>query len=99
MKNVQGDQAPAKRQKNVEKIRELVHEDRSRTIHELADMDGISYTVCQAILTENLNMHRTAAKFVPRLLTNVPKQLGVNLCLEQREKANEDPTFIFSLGS
>jgi hypothetical protein len=32
--------------KNVEKIRELIHEDHRQTIHELADTDGISYGVC-----------------------------------------------------
>jgi hypothetical protein len=41
---------------NVEKIRELINEDHHQTIHELADTDGISYGVCQEILTENLNM-------------------------------------------
>jgi hypothetical protein len=41
---------------NVEKIRELIHEDRRQTIHELADTTAISYGVCQEILTENLNM-------------------------------------------
>jgi hypothetical protein len=45
---------------NVEKIRELIHEDCHRTIYELADTTGISYGVCQEILTENLNMHHTA---------------------------------------
>jgi hypothetical protein len=45
-------------------------EDRRRIIHELADTVGISYGVCQEILTENFNMRRIAAKFVPRLLTN-----------------------------
>jgi hypothetical protein len=41
-----------------------------------------------------LNMRRIAAKFVPRLLTNDQKQRCVNVCLELRQKANEDPTFI-----
>jgi hypothetical protein len=50
---------------NVYKIRELIHEDRHQTIHELADTNGISYGVCQEILIENLNMHRVAAKTVP----------------------------------
>jgi hypothetical protein len=59
MTNVQGEQAPAK-QENVEKIRELISEDRCRTIHVLADTAGISYRVCQEILTENLNMYRIA---------------------------------------
>jgi hypothetical protein len=78
---------------NVEKNRELTHEDRRRTIHELADTVVISYGVCQEILTENLNMRRIAAKFVPRLSTNDKKQRRVNVCLELREKANKDPAF------
>jgi ribosomal protein S25 len=66
---------------NVEKIRELIHKDHCQTIHELADTAGISYGVCQEILliTENLNMCRTAAKFVPQLLTNDQKQRHINL--------------------
>jgi hypothetical protein len=72
--NFQGDQAPAKRQKELKKIRELIHEDLRQTIHELADTVGISYGVCQGILTENLNMHRIATKCVRRLLTNDQKQ-------------------------
>jgi hypothetical protein len=77
------------------KIRELFHEDRRRTTDEFRDTAGICYGVCQEILTENSNMHRTAAEFVPRVLTNDQKQRSVNICLELREKANEDPTFRF----
>jgi hypothetical protein len=84
----------SKTTENVEKIRELIHEDHRRTIHELADTVMISYGVCQVILTENLNMRRISAKFVLRLLTNEQKQRRVNLCLELREEANEDATFI-----
>jgi hypothetical protein len=60
MTNIQGNQAPAKQQKMLQKIRELIHEVHRRTIHELADNDGISYGVYKEILTENLNMRRTA---------------------------------------
>jgi hypothetical protein len=63
--NVQGDQAPAKRQKMLKKIGELIHEDRRRTISELADTVGITYEVCKEILTENFNVRLIAAKFVP----------------------------------
>jgi hypothetical protein len=90
--NVQGDQAPAKLQKWW-KNRELTHKDHRRTIHELTDTVGFNYGVCQEILTENLNMRRTAAKIVPRLLTNYQKQRCINMCLELWEKANEDQTF------
>jgi hypothetical protein len=81
------------------KIREHIHEDRHQTIHELAHTAGISYGVCQGILTENLNMHCTATKFVPRLLTNDQKQHHLHMCPELQEKANKDPTFNKSLGS
>jgi hypothetical protein len=50
---------------NIEKIQELTHKDHRRTIRELADTVGISYGVCQDILTDNLNMYRIAVKFVP----------------------------------
>jgi hypothetical protein len=41
MTNIQDDQAPEKQQKLLKKIRELIHEDRRRTIHELADTVGM----------------------------------------------------------
>jgi hypothetical protein len=75
------------------KIPELIYEDRRRTIHELADTAGISYGVCQEILTENLNTRRIAAKLVPRLLTNDQKQRRVNMYLELWEKVNKDLIF------
>jgi histone-lysine N-methyltransferase SETMAR len=39
-------------------------------------------------------MRLIAAKFVPRLLTNDQKQQCINVSLELREKANEDPAFV-----
>jgi hypothetical protein len=50
----------SKMTENVEKIRELIHQDRCRTILKSADTVGINYEVCQEILTENLNMRRIA---------------------------------------
>jgi hypothetical protein len=89
-----GQPSTSKMTVNFEKIRELVHENHCQTTHELADTTGISYGVGQEILTENLNMHCTAAKFVPRLLTNYQKRWHLNMCLELQEKASEGPTFI-----
>jgi hypothetical protein len=65
MTNVQGNQAPVKRQKMFKKF-EIVVEQSMSSETPL----GISYEVCHEILTENLNMRRIAAKFVPRFLTN-----------------------------
>jgi hypothetical protein len=38
-------------------------------------------------------MCHIAAKFVSQLLTNYQKQRRINVCLELKEKANEDPNF------
>jgi hypothetical protein len=51
-----GQPSTSKTTVNVEKIRELIHENRRRTIHELADNVGMSYGACQEILTENLKV-------------------------------------------
>jgi hypothetical protein len=58
---------------NVEKLREPIHVDRLRTIHELADTVGVSYGVCQEILTENVNMRRTAPSSRQRARPHVPE--------------------------
>jgi len=57
----------------VEQVRTAVNQDRHRTIHDLCAEIGIGYGSCQRFLTEQLNVHRTAAKFVPRLLTQDQK--------------------------
>jgi hypothetical protein len=54
----------------VARIQELVHQDRRRTIHDIAEEAGIGYGTCQRVLTKQLGMHRVATKFVPRILTH-----------------------------
>jgi hypothetical protein len=49
---------------------------------------SISKTVCYEILTENLGMHRIAAKFVPRLFTDDQKQNQVDVSQELLDRAN-----------
>jgi transposase len=78
----------------VAKLQQLVREDRSRTIQELADEIGIGYGICQRIMTVELGMHRVAAKFVPRILTADQKQQRVNVCEELRQTASDDATFL-----
>jgi hypothetical protein len=83
----------SKMTEKLKKSWELVHKDHRWTIHELADTFGISYGVCQEILTENLKMRHIVAKFDLQLLTNDQKQQRINVCPQLWEKANEDPTF------
>jgi hypothetical protein len=58
---------------NVEKIRELINEDCRQTIHELADTIEMSYGVYQAVVIENLSMHRFAPSSQQPAHPHVPK--------------------------
>ena len=53
---------------NVEKVKEMVMNDRRITIREVADDVGISIGSCHTIFSNVLGMKRVAAKFVPKWL-------------------------------
>lgn len=78
---------------NVLKIQQLVLEDRRRTIEDLSQLSGISWSCVQRILTENLGMKRVAAKFVPRLLTDPQKERRLETCHAMKEQLENDPEF------
>ena len=59
---------------NIAIICELILEDRRRTTDDLVDLSGVSWSSCQWILSEELQMKRVAAKFVPYVLTADQKQ-------------------------
>ena len=52
---------------NVEKVKEMVMNDRRITIRDVADDVGISISTCHGIFSNVLGMKRVAAKFVPNL--------------------------------
>jgi len=74
-----GRPSTSKSDDNVAKVREVIHSNRHLTVREVAEEVSISKTVCHEILTENLGMHRIAAKFVPRLLADDQKQNRVDV--------------------
>ena len=80
--------------KNLETIRRLVHEYRRRTIKDIAAIVNVSDGTVQTILTCDLNKHRVAAKFVPRLLTPEQEEHRVAICQELRRRALDDSTFM-----
>jgi len=57
----------------------------------------IGYGSCQRILTEQLNMHRIAAKFVPRVLTQDQKHSRVAIWQELKETVINDPTLLLNV--
>ena len=58
------------RHENVEKIRKVIHADGWRMIYDVCNILGLSHGTCRPIWNEHLNMMRTAATFVPRMLKN-----------------------------
>lgn len=53
----------------VERVENLIMGDRRLTVREIAEEVDISKDSTHAILRDDLNMHRVAAKFVPKLLS------------------------------
>nr|CAH7754253.1 unnamed protein product [Callosobruchus chinensis] len=88
-----GRPSTSRNDENIEIINALVREDRRRTIDQLCEMSGISWSSVQRILSEDLHMRRVAAKFVPRLLTGEQKERRLQACLELQDQLKEDPEF------
>ena len=67
---------------NVEKVKEMVMNDRRITIREVADDVGISIGLCHEIFSNVSGMKRVAAKFVPKLLNFKQKQRRMEVAQE-----------------
>jgi hypothetical protein len=76
---------------NIARIRELILEDHRRIIDDLVDLSGESWSSCQRILSEKLQMKRVAAKFVPHVLTADQMHSRVDAYRELKEHLEIDP--------
>ena len=66
----------------VKKIHKAVLDDRRLKVRELADTVGISKSAVHRILSENLDMRKLCARWVPRLLTLEQKQCRDDVSIE-----------------
>ena len=78
------------------RVQEIIRADRRLTIREVAGDVGIAFGTCQKILTEELQMRRVSAKFVPRLLT-AEQDDRESICPDLCERAQNDPNFMSSV--
>ena len=85
--------ATSRSDENVDKINALIRKDRRRTIDQLCEMSGISWSSIQRILSEVLHMGRVAAKFVSRLLTGEQRDCRLQACFELQNQLKEDRDF------
>ena len=70
----------------IERERQIIREDRRRTIYEASMLVGISHGTCHKILTEDLKM--------PRLLNVDQKQQRLDVCLDLKKNTVDDPSFL-----
>ena len=73
---------------------EKVLQDGCLTVQEIVAEVGISTGSVHSILTEDLNLQRVSAKFVPKLLTEQQKELRKEIFEDMLNLANHDPKFI-----
>lgn len=79
---------------HVQKVHDVIRKNRRLTVREVSEEVGICKSSCHLILTEKLNMHRVAAKFVPRLLTEEQKEKRVIVSRELLDRSNDDENFL-----
>ena len=78
----------------MDQVHVKVLEDRRIRIQEIAGEVGISTRSVQTILTEDLNLRRVYAKFVPKMLTKQQKELRKEITEDMLDCANHNPEFI-----
>ncbi|UYV82643.1 hypothetical protein LAZ67_22000319 [Cordylochernes scorpioides] len=76
---------------NVQKITDLIKENPRTTLLELEQDTGISKTTIGKIVTEDLKLKKTPAKFIPRFLTNEQKLCRLSTCEDMMEMTRTDP--------
>ncbi|XP_075217843.1 uncharacterized protein LOC142322649 [Lycorma delicatula] len=77
----------------VQEINDLVRTNRHFTVREQAEEISILIGSCRDILTEKLNVHRVATKFIPRLMTEKQKVHQVDVYItETKEQEMQDVT-------
>jgi len=84
-------------EETVAHVREIIRADRCLTIREVAEEVRIAFGTCQKILTEDVQMRRVTAKFVPRLLTAEQKDNRRSVCTDLCDQAQNDPNFMSSV--
>ncbi|UYV76126.1 hypothetical protein LAZ67_13002673 [Cordylochernes scorpioides] len=76
---------------NVQKITDLIKENLRTTLLDLEQDTGISKTTIGRIVTEDLKLKKTPAKFISRFLTNVQNLCRLATCEDMLERTRTDP--------
>ena len=75
---------------HVELVRKMVDEDARVSIREIASTLDISFGSAQSILTDQLNLSKISARWVPRQLSQEQKKKRVQACQELLKLRREE---------
>lgn len=89
-----GRPSTSKTDENINKVREMLINNRKLTIRELAEDLNIAYGSIQDIVVNDFGLRRVAAKLVPKELNFMQKRDRVDIAKDMISKAESDPTFI-----
>ncbi|UYV76009.1 PGM2 [Cordylochernes scorpioides] len=87
----------ARTDENVDRVLEILRTDRLLSIQQIADTLHMSTFVVHGIVTEDLQMRKVCAKFVPKVLTQDQKELRVLRCQELLDLIQNEPGFLNSV--
>ena len=74
-----GQTSTCRNDENLDKFRNSINADLHWTTDEISEISRLSWSSCQRMLKEDLNMKRVSTKFVPQFLTEEQKN-NRNVC-------------------
>ncbi|XP_068225004.1 protein GVQW3-like [Palaemon carinicauda] len=84
---------------NIAAVKTITQSNRCLTIREISEETNLSFGSVQAVLTDDLNMRRVTAKFVPRILTAEQKESRFAISSELFERSVADAAFLSSIAT
>lgn len=79
---------------NIEKIADILKNDRCVSVKMIEEMTGIPSTTAYRILIDDLGKKKVCSRFVPHLLTDDQKTARTQHCLDMKATAEADPNFL-----
>jgi len=94
---ISGQPSSSQNEDNVVRIRDMIKEDRTVTVHMLADALHINKSTCHQILWEDLGKRKLNARLVPHALTQEQKKVRASICADLLHEAQNDAMFVNSI--
>lgn len=89
-----GRPSTSRNEANVERVKQMVRDDRRLTVRQIADELGMNHNSVWKIITEDLGMQKVCAKMVPRLLNDDQKGRRMQVCQDILERLETEPDFL-----